>query len=495
MAIQPMGRAIAVWAERDGARPALTVGGTQLARSELHRRTNQLARWILSLGVSKGELVGVALPNSIEMIECVIACMKCGAKFLALHDKMPVAELAAIIDLAKPKLTIGCNNSVPGGIGISADLSPARAQSDEDLPDVVVKNWKVGTSGGSTGRPKLIWTARSSEVDIDRPWLGMELESTVLVPGPLYHGGPMAYATHSLLLGSHVIIMQRFDAEECLRLIDRHKVKLLAVVPTMMGRITALGNEIIAKYDVSSLARVVHFGASCPEWLKETWINWLGADKICEFYSTTEQLCTTWINGAEWLLHRGSVGRPISGKVKIVDASGELAAPGEVGELYMMPDTGTGTSYIYTGAESKRAPDGWETVGDMGYLDDDGYLYIADRRTDMIVRGGANVYPAEVEGVLMQHPSVNSCAVIGLADPDLGHRVHAIIHLTRPLEADVLREWLRERLVRYKIPSTFEFVSEPLHNESGKLRRSALREARMNRTPAAETAQTIPASR
>jgi bile acid-coenzyme A ligase len=223
----------------------------------------------------------------------------------------------------------------------------------------------------------------------------------------------------------------------------------------------------------------LHYGASCSVWLKAKWIEWLGPERIDEFYGTSERIGFIWITGTEWLKHPGSVGRPVDCKIRILDEDGRDLPPGEVGEIYMQHKAGAGTTYRYVGAEPLVQREGWETAGDMGSLDDEGYLYIADRRLDMIVSGGANVFPAEIEGALEQHPAVRACAVIGLPDDDLGNRVHAIVEVSEPIGEPVLREWLAGRLVRYKIPRTFEFVSESLRDEVGKLRRSRLRQERM----------------
>jgi bile acid-coenzyme A ligase len=219
-------------------------------------------------------------------------------------------------------------------------------------------------------------------------------------------------------------------------------------------------------------------------WLKEAWIEWLGAEKIRELYAGTEAQVATVITGEEWLQHRGSVGRPIGGgQIRILGEDGQELPPGEVGEVFMMPARGRGSTYRYIGAEA-RSHEGWESLGDMGYLDADGYLYLADRQTDMILSGGANIYPAEVEAALDAHPAVRSSAVIGLPDEDLGNATHAIVDIA---DADVgepeLREFLVERLARYKQPRTYELVREPLRDDAGKLRRSRLREERLPRQP------------
>jgi bile acid-coenzyme A ligase len=289
------------------------------------------------------------------------------------------------------------------------------------------------------------------------------------------------WSVTGLLAGNHVVLGGKFDAEGTLKMIDEYRPECLYVVPTMMARISKLPADVRARYDVSSLNVVWHLGAPCPPWLKEAWIEWIGPQAIWELYAGTEAQASTLINGTEWLEHRGSVGRPLSGEMKVVRADGTDAEPGEVGEIFMRPSDPKATTYTYVGAEAKRIDGGWESLGDMGSIDADGYVYLADRQTDMILAGGSNVYPAEVESALDEHPRVRSSAVIGLPDDDLGSRIHAIVHTDdgTPIDVDELRAHLGERLVRYKIPRDFEFTDEPLRDDAGKIRRSALRAARL----------------
>jgi len=227
-------------------------------------------------------------------------------------------------------------------------------------------------------------------------------------------------------------------------------------------------------------------GAPLPEWLMAAWIDWLGADVMNEVFGPSERIGGTAITGREWLDHRGSVGRPVGGaRIKITDEQGGALPPGEMGEIWMLPATGPGSTYRYVGAEAQRDAEGWESVGDMGYLDADGYLYLGDRKTDMILSGGRNIYPAEIEAALESHPSVQSSAVIGLPDEDLGQRIHAIVEVVAtkpgatPLGLEDMREWLAPRLAAYKHPSSLEQVNQPLRDEAGKVRRGRLREDRL----------------
>jgi bile acid-coenzyme A ligase len=251
----------------------------------------------------------------------------------------------------------------------------------------------------------------------------------------------------------------------------------------MMSRIWKLPEEVKAGADLSGLEVLLHLGATCPPWLKQAWIDWIGPTRVFELYAGTEGQAMTWIRGDEWLQHRGSVGRPIGGaRMAAFDTDLQPLPAGQVGEIFMKPPDEAPPTYEYVGAE-RRTVGGWESLGDMGYLDEDGYVYIVDRRVDMIVSGGANVYPAEVEQAIDEHPSVVTSAVIGLPDDDLGHRVHAIVEAEADLRAEDLSEFLSHRLVRYKIPRTFEFASGPLRDEQGKVRRAALRQERIGFHP------------
>ncbi|RYD94956.1 MAG: hypothetical protein EOP61_20675 [Sphingomonadales bacterium] len=277
----------------------------------------------------------------------------------------------------------------------------------------------------------------------------------------------------------------KFDPEETLRLLDRHKVDWAFLVPTMMGRMAKLPPEVRARYDLSHLNMLLHSASMCPVWVKQAWIDWIGPDKILEGYGGTEAQGLTFITGAEWLDHKGSVGRAMPGsKVLILDPEGRELPPGEVGEIFFLPDDPATKSYHYIGAE-RREVGAAGSVADMGWLDADGWLYIADRRTDLIVSGGANIYPAEVEGALEAHPSILSSLVIGLPDDDLIATVHALVQLDpeQPaVDAEAIKAWLKERIAIFKLPRSFEFVSENLRDDAGKARRSQVREERI-KTP------------
>jgi bile acid-coenzyme A ligase len=278
----------------------------------------------------------------------------------------------------------------------------------------------------------------------------------------------------TLVLGGHIVVMPRFDALEALHLVAAHGVTWMYAVPTMLSRIWRLPEQERCRHDLSTLRVVMHMAAPCPPWLKHAWIDWLGADKIWELYAATEVQAVTITTGDEWLQRPGTVGRPVVGQIRILDDDGRPVPAGTVGEIWMRRGEGVPNPYRYVGATARARDGGWESVGDLGRLDEDGYLYLSDRRSDLILVGGANVYPAEVEAALTEHRDVHSAVVVGVPHEDLGQVPHALIEVDREVADDDLRAHLADRLASYKIPRTFERVSGPLRDDAGKTRRSAL---------------------
>ena len=461
-------------AAADPDRPSVTCGEESVTRAELDRRSNRLARDLQAAGVTVGDMVTIALPNSVDWYVAFLACWKIGAVPQPVSSRLPGRELEQIVELADPPVVIGAE--VAGRTCLPLGYEPQG--DDAPLPDAVSPAWKAPTSGGSTGRPKLIVSGDPSVLDLDVPnALGVTPDGCMVMPGPLYHNGPLVWSCTALLRGSHIVVLPRFDAEETLRMLAEHRADIVYLVPTMMKRIWRLPEEVRESYDLSALKVVWHLAEPCPEWLKQVWIDWLGAERIFELYGGTEGQAGTIITGPEWLAHRGSVGRTYAGEIKILDADGNEVPTGEMGEVWMRR-TREEETYHYLGAEPRRRDDGWESLGDMGRLDEDGYLYLGDRMQDMILSGGSNIYPAEVEAALQEHPQVRSCVVIGLPDDDLGNRIHAIVEADAVTE-DELRTFMGERLVRYKVPRTFEFVTETLRDDAGKVRRAALRAERL----------------
>ncbi len=469
-------------AQADADRPAVTCGDESITRAELVARIDDLARDLRARGVGEGDMVTIALPNSVAWFVAFGAAWRLGATPQPVSARLPERELAAIIELADPAAVIGvASNIAAGRASLGPDhVAPRTTDADGELPDLVAAAWKAPTSGGSTGRPKLIVSGDSARMDnaADAP-LMLGKDGCTVMPGPLYHNGPLVWSCQSLLSGNHVVVLPRFDAEATLAAIEMHRATVVYLVPTMMKRIWRLPEHVRNSYDLSSLRVVWHLAEPCPDWLKQVWIDWLGPERIFELYAGTEAQAATVITGIEWLEHRGSVGRPAPGTVSITDPFEVEVSWGEMGEVWLRSIRDTPT-YRYIGAEARRREGGWESLGDMGYLDADGYLYLGDRSADMILSGGSNIYPAEIEAAIQEHPAVQSVAVIGLPDDDKGNVVHAIIEAdTTTVSADELRTFLAERLVTYKLPRSFEFVNTPLRDDAGKVRRSALRAERI----------------
>jgi bile acid-coenzyme A ligase len=303
----------------------------------------------------------------------------------------------------------------------------------------------------------------------------MRIGQVQLIAGPLYHNSPFSWGPIGLFEEHTLVVMERFDAARAVDLIERHRVNFGFLVPTMMKRILDLPG--LRREAFASVHAFFHTAAPCPSWLKRAWIDLLGPERLYEAYGATEAVGSTVIRGDEWLEHPGSVGRPQDCDLRILDEDGRDVPAGQVGEIYMRPRA-AGPTYRYLGSPPAAAtPDGYVSVGDMGWVDGEGYLYLADRRVDLVIVGGANVYPAEVEAALLQHPQVQDVAVIGLPDADRGKRVHAVIQPRDPQAppaVDALDAHCRTRLAPYKVPRSYEFLAALPRDESGKIRRSAL---------------------
>ena len=463
-------------------RPAVTCGDVRLTRAELDAAANRLARDLAGGGAGVGDMVTVGLPNSVDWFVAFAAAWKIGATPQPVSSRLPRPELEAIVELAKPAAVIGVEEGAFEGVRcLPAGYRPPDDLDDGPLPDVVSPAWKAPTSGGSTGRPKLIVSGDPSVMDPDGAVpLRITPGGCMVMPGPLYHNGPLIWSCQALLWGDHVAVLPRFDAEGTLAAIQDHRADIVYLVPTMMKRIWRLPEEVRDAYDLSSLQVVWHLAEPCPDWLKQVWLDWLGPERIVELYGGTEGQASTVITGEEWLAHRGSVGRPAAGEILITDAEGRPLPAGEMGEVWLR-STRDKPTYRYLGAEARTREGGWESLGDMGRVDEEGYLYLGDRMQDMILTGGSNVYPAEVEAALQEHPLVRSCCVIGLPDEDLGQRIHAIVEADADQvdPAELLR-FMGDRLVRYKVPRSIELVQEVLRDDAGKVRRSQLRSDRLS---------------
>ncbi|MCO7240079.1 AMP-binding protein [Aeromicrobium sp. CnD17-E] len=453
----PIGRAFAVLAERAPDAVAVHDGDDAWTRRRLEDDTNRLARsWKDRVGLD--DVVTVALPSGIDLVRACVAAWKLGATPQPLAPTLDVAERQAVLDLTGPALV------VDGPLGeVDGDPRP--------LPDAVASSWKAPTSSGSTGRPKVVRAAAPSTVDLDRPVAPFVPRHAVqLVASPLFHAAPFVYAMRGLMTGHELVLVPTFDPAGWLRLVEHHRVTWSVLVPATMQRVHRLGPDALAAADVSSLEQVLHLGARCPAWLKRAWIDWLGPERVVEVYAGTESQGVAMITGTEWLAHPGSVGRGCGGtRFRVARPDGEDCAPGERGEILMRREHPT---YSYVGAEP-TVRDGWHTLGDVGYLDADGFLFVEDRLADVVTTGGMVVYPADVEGVLEAHPEVRSCVVVPADDDRLGQVVHAVVETDADL-AD-LERWATDRLSPERRPRSWQRVAEPLRADTGKVNRSRWR--------------------
>lgn len=453
---------------------------------ELDARANRLARLLSRRGIGAESLVAICLPTCLDHIAVAIAAWRLGACTLPLSPQLPDRERREILGVSERwRPTVMVVADTPQRRGdvalnqVQADLASAE---EGPLPSVIANPGKAICSGGSTGRPKII-------ID-DRPWqkvpgrgsslheFGLRANQTQLVTGRLYHNIAFSLTHNGLFEGHTVVLLEKFDAALSVDLIERHHVSFMGLVPIVMQRIARLPG--IQQRDFSSIEAFYHSGAPCPPWVKRVWLTLVDPARQYDCYGGAEGTGVVAIRGDDWLRHEGSLGKPVRTTVRILDPAGNPVESGQVGEIFTRPDGGS--TFRYLGAEPPRATsDGLVSIGDMGWMDPDGYLFLADRRVDLIVTGGANVYPAEVEGVLSEHPSVADVAVVGVDDDEWGKRVHAIVLPTdpgAPPDAGELREFCRERLVPYKVPKTVELVDRGFRDESGKIRRSLLADAR-----------------
>ena len=479
----PMADAPRWHAERNGLDTiAIVHGQDQLSWGGLERNANARARAFMDMGVKPGDFVAVGLPNSNVFYENTFAIWKCGATPCSLSYRLPRGEASQILELLRPSLVIGGEDDWNAPKRLPAGFTP-QGFSDAPIDGPVARYWKAMTSGGSTGRPKVIVDHQPAVTDPKIPPLVMHEHVRLLNPGPVYHNAPFIISHSSLFAGGVLVGMPKFDALEAMQLIEKWRIEWVNFVPTMMSRIWALPKEQREKFDVSSLRVVFHMAAPMPQWLKEEWIAWLGAERVYELYGGTERQASTIIPGTEWVKRKGSVGRVENGAAKVVGEDGRDLPPGETGEIYLKALEGAGTTYHYLGAEPKRTSDGWESLGDIGRIDEEGYIWLADRRTDMILRGGANVYPAEIEAALIAHPDIASCAVVGLPHPDLGASLHAVLQVRDGADADTvvasLPGFLKDILSRPKHPESYEISSEAVRDDAGKVRRTRLRDERV----------------
>lgn len=447
-----IGRAVSWLAQQDPDAVAVRCAGEVLTRRELDEVTNAMARRWTAEGLRVDDTVAVCLPNGLDFVLATVAAWKSGATPQPLSPELS----AAVLSFATPALMID------GPVDRCADESTA------PVPDRFASSWKAPTSSGSTGRPKIVRAAAPARFDPEARVAAFVPRAAVqLVAGPLTHAAPFVYAMRGLMTGHELVLMAQFDPAAWLRSVQDHRVTWGMVVPSMMHRIwREPGRE---DHDVSSLESVLHLGARCPATLKRDWLEWLGPDRVVEVYAGTEAQGLTTITGPEWLEHPGSVGRPTGGsEFRVVGPHGEDCEPGVTGEILMRRATPT---YSYVGQEPV-VRDGWHTLGDAGWRDADGFLYVSDRLDDLIVTRDATVVPADVEAVLDAHPAVGSSVVVGRPSSSGGTTVHAVVQLEGELDLTDLADWARDRLDPAQRPESWELTDRRLRPDTGKTRRS-----------------------
>lgn len=452
-----------------------------LTRLQLERWANGLAQRLAACQAGPGDFIAIHLPNGLEHVVATLAAWKLGACPMPVSYRMPAAERDAMLALAAPRAVI---SDAPELQGITrAQMQEWRDHAGPPPADALPQPFKAIASGGSTGKPKLIVSTGSfHQAPAAHPFaqmLGLADGDRLYSPGPLYHNQAFLFTQVALFVGASAVITERFDAARTLAAIERHRPTVLNLVPTMMLRMARAPE--FERQDLSSIRTLWHMAGPCADWTKRAWIQRIGAARVCEIWAATELTGVTRIDGAEWLQRPGSVGRGFHTEISIVDAQRQPLPPGQVGEIFSRFG-GQAPQYRYVGASGLEGLDGgFASVGDLGWLDEEGYLFLADRRVDLIISGGANIYPAEIEATLTALPGVRDAAVIGLKDEDLGRRVHAIVEPAgdgTALTVAELETQLRRQLAGPKLPRSYEIVSSLPRDEAGKLRRAALRDER-----------------
>lgn len=452
---------------------------------ELDEATNRIARWMASRGIDENSRVAIGLFNSPEHYFAAIAVWKLGALVLPLAGNAPARERNNMLDTFCPSLVVaGWDDTDRLTCSAAEMMSGSTACDASKLADIIPHPGKAIGSGGSSGQPKVIVYPHPWAFDLERlppgsSDLGLRPEQVYMVAGPLYFNSSFSLSNRALFADNTLVVLGRFDAAKAVEAIERYRVENFFLAPIHIKRIVDLPG--VGERDFSSVKSMFHTGGPCAPWLKRAWMKLFPPAKVLEAYGTTEGNGVTTVRGDEWLERPGTVGRPQGCEMRILDDAGQAVATGEIGEIFMRSQA-AGSTFQYLGSPSlRRTHDGFMSMGDMGCVDDDGYLYLVDRRVDLIVTGGANVYPAEVEAVLSERAGVADVAVIGLPDAELDKRVHAIIQpadWSNPPSVLELDKLCRQQLLSYKAPRSYEFVAALPRLSSGKIRRSALADER-----------------
>jgi long-chain acyl-CoA synthetase len=493
--------------------PAIRSGDRLRTLAEVHERAARAASALRAAEIGEDGSVALLLRNDLPFFEATLAAGRLGAFATPINWHFTGPEAAYILRDSGAKALVAhadlyrrIADAVPPGIALfvvptppeiraAYGISEADAALDPGLPawedaieafaplpdPVRPPRLSMIYTSGTTGNPKGVERAAPTPEELARLeamrplwWgLGTGEPATVLMNGPMYHSATNNYGMSSVRVGADVVLQARFDPEEMLRLIETYRISHMHIVPTMFVRLLRLPPQTRARYDLSSLKFVVHGAAPCPASVKAEMIAWWG-DVIYEYYGSTEFGLATHISAQEARRKPGSVGRTLPGvRIAIVDDRRRPVGSGEIGEIFVGSDNVPG--FTYRGRPESRAEvdlDGLVTCGDVGYLDADGYLFLSDRKRDMVISGGVNIYPAEIEAALIAYPGIKDCAVFGLRDEEFGEVLHACVVAadgSPPLDVADLRAHLEERLARYKIPKRFELVDRLPREDSGKL--------------------------
>lgn len=482
--------------------------GETLTFGALENRSNQAAQALRSLGVKQGDHVAFLLDNRPDFFELIFAAQRSGIFFTAVSRYLSADEAAYIVRDCGAKVFIASPATAQTAAGVRAAVDPDVHCFMLDEPTDGFRHWQdfratfptariadetkghpMLYSSGTTGRPKGIKRHFDpAPIEGAHPLMevvclkfgGMTDASTYLSPAPLYHSAPLAVATTALMYGAKIVVMEKFAPEAFLEIAQRYEVTHTQLVPTMFVRLLKLPDAIRTKYDLSKLTCAIHVAAPCPVEIKHRMIDWWGPI-IFEYYAGTEGNGVTMCTSDEWITHPGTVGRSMLGKIWITGEDGAPLPNGEIGDVYF--DAGLKFSYHNDPEKTAQAhhAKGWSTLGDVGYLDDDGYLYLTDRRAYTIISGGVNIYPQETEDRLIIHPAVADAAVFGVPDDDLGEAVKAVVQLLDPalagatLEADLIA-WCRTAISPLKSPKTIDFREDLPRTETGKLMKRKLKD-------------------
>ncbi|MFG2888780.1 AMP-binding protein [Streptomyces sp. NPDC048248] len=499
--------------------PALRAAGHERSYPDFLDRAARMATGLSDTGVDPGDRIAIVMRNEPAHLEITAAAARIGASAVPVnwhfkHDELrhvltdsgskvvfAHTDLLAAVRAALPDGVRIIEVPVPEGVAAACGFSAPPATGDHPLLD----SWLAGYaplaraaeerpptviySSGTTGRPKGVLREPVPQDRLEEgvrsflEYFAVAPGGRTLIPAPLYHASPSQHAVLALAAGLDITLMPHFDAEEFLRLIERHRIEQVQVVPTMFVRLLRLPKDVRERYDLSSLTSVVHAAAPCPPHVKHAMIDWLGP-VLREYYGGSETGAVTWCDSAEWLAHPGTVGRADGTcGVAVLGPEGEALPTGATGEIYLKPSDNW-PQFTYLGDAAKRAAmeapglPGYVTIGDIGHLDADGYLYLSDRRNDMVISGGVNIYPAEIEGCLLSLEGVRDVAVFGIPDEEFGEVLAAHVQ-TEPgvlLRAEAVRSHVAERLAGYKVPRAVVFEELLPRDESGKLFKRRLRD-------------------